>query len=227
MLRVLTAVALLCLAACNIQYKNPSTERQALRDGTPCCAELSQLKYEALPVGGPTEILIEKTDQIFDFGPPFGRSYVRAFVLPTDYQDLWFRIRSYIVKPGLLEDGGFFVPQLTLLDSDYRIVGLSDPRRFVHIESTLLDEPMEPARIALFARSRAELIPRFLLIHTTEPMMNAGGSRQVTTGGSLIAVPGGGFVALPSTSRYRDFIGFPTGRVKLWLGTGEPADMRP
>ena len=134
---VLAACSMLQLSGCATTYKEAIT---SYNDAQVCCKTMGEFLYETINVGQSKEFLIDKNSQAFAFNS--GKSYFKAFMLPTSAQPYHVKIESYSLASNEGPSGDYvFYPALITLDKNYNILHVSDPRRFQPLKNTFLDQP--------------------------------------------------------------------------------------
>jgi hypothetical protein len=99
---------------------------QKLDAKTPCCNSVSEFNYEQLITGSPTALLLGEESPVFTFNT--GKSYFKAFSIPTQAQGRKLHVRSKPTGSVALETEKWsqvYCPQVTFLDQSFTAVSSS------------------------------------------------------------------------------------------------------
>jgi hypothetical protein len=206
----ISALLLLLCAACG-HFVDEKASLTAYRNAEPRCAAFADLPFEKLAYPADLDMIDEKSP-LFDF-PGSGRSYFKAFELPSVGGPYRLVVRSYIVTSGFLNQLTFY-PLVTFLDADRRPIGTTSDREIRFLGSTMLDEPMENARVQIATLVPPEVPVRYIVVHTSRNLIELG---DAGTDPVLVAASAPIFIPMPAPSGGVRTAGSPVGHLKIKL----------
>lgn len=145
------------------------------REAPVCCKSITEFSYEDLHQGDSKSFDLNAASPAFAFDT--GKSYFKAFRLPTFSAPYRITIRSYILGNDL-RSAYIFLPQALLLNDRNEVVRSTD-FRFLKLEKAGFSETAKETwgimyklegHIDVVAENRQE---RFLVIYTTEKLLTA------------------------------------------------------
>lgn len=161
----LAVIAALALVSCSASRMVRDEMYSPLNAAQACCQSPREFKYSPLPMGTST-IEILTSDPVFVFET--GRSFFKAFSLPTRDRALNIRITSFN-NPTV---GGFFQPDILLLDRTMNVAA--------RIAAPLAQE--RPQRVGFFEVTISNVITvpadndqfMYMVIRTTDDLLKSG-----------------------------------------------------
>jgi hypothetical protein len=194
MVRTLIACAVLALCSGCDPSVNIKSSLAAYRNAQPGYASLAELPFDKLDLPSEVSFSIDEQSPVYEFGT-LGKSYVKAFELPSVSGDYRLVVRSYVVRDGLLK-GVMFVPLVTFLDANKSPIGSSTRGNLALLPSTLFDEPTDPQRFQFATMITARSPARYIVIHTSRDLIELGASNPPVQLAAATSVPI--FIPMPS-----------------------------
>ena len=143
---------------------------QSLAQAPSCCTAPREFTYEPLSFVGWKLFEITQESAAFDF--PTGKSYFRAFELPTQAEPFTFTLKSYVGSHVPDQDSyrgparfSVFVPALMLLDEDFAVTRLVDEKAARPIDKILLP-PVKLGMETTITIGREHANERYLVVFT-------------------------------------------------------------
>lgn len=204
MLRAPVCVALLGLTACaHIQADKVVEESHATLAAAPvCCGSLAQAQRQWLPLSGPSELLVDATAQVFDFGG--NKAYFVLMELPPYQKPYSIEIRSKVESlPG---GTTAFVPRVAMYDAAFELTRFFDVnslrQRAQTLERTVFINPSNAGE-------------RYLAIYGSDPSASIDRRFQTVTVVPMVAGPVVFNMVAGGTDSVSRLHSSPTGRLNL------------
>lgn len=198
-----TAFLVLLLAGCGATLTDV---RGKFADSRPCCKSYREISYSQLDVESTRVVSIGPNDQVFQFET--GKSPLLAFELPLVKEPLRLTVESYMqssLQSPMTDNQYFFAPNLVLLDAEYRVLRVQEPRNR-HVRYVPVTEFFGTGglgwKIVWGTDIEADEGVRFAIIRTTERLL------AEDTKMPLVRTGATGPVAYPNA---------PTGRMRIGL----------
>jgi len=162
----------------------PLDVMQQLRVASPCCKSISQFPYKDLAVDTTIQVGIDSSAPVYDFKT--GKSFFSAFKLPVSDQPFNVTIKSYF-------SGYAFYPKVLVLDDKYGVTREVSRPTIRYMSPGWIERGRVEGTIAF---KSAEVTERYIVIHTTDELMNEvvhsskSGYGYATAAGPVF-VPGG------------------------------------
>jgi maltose operon periplasmic protein len=160
----------------------PLGEAKGMLDRAPnCCASLSRLPFQRLPLGADVSVELNESSPAFEFAS--GRSFFVAFELPRANNFLTLTVKSYYSRD-------VFYPVVTLLNSNFEVARRVGPPDIRPIPAN-----GERGRIQGTITILPEENERYAVIHTSDGLVGRAQVRAISpqmypTGQGVAFLPG-------------------------------------
>jgi hypothetical protein len=150
----------------------------ALVEATPaCCEDPSRFGYQALPAEGSVDFAIDRKSPLFEFQS--GKSFFRAFRLPTSGRPYTLELRSFLENPESPRTARVFFPVMAVLTDDFLVSRATDLDA-LRFDLPVLEQTTAPAYRVQLPVDPANTRERYLVVFTPAQLLAARGV-QVTT----------------------------------------------
>jgi maltose operon periplasmic protein len=145
-----------------------SPAKSELETAAVCCEKYQQFYFQQLKLGASESFTIDQSSPAFMFDS--GKSYFKAFSLPTAGKSYFIIVSSYFVdKEERSEEPYIFSPVVMFLDADYRVTRKVDTGIVIPINSgNSMNHTSLDIEIAMNPRTADE---KFMVIYTTTALL--------------------------------------------------------
>jgi hypothetical protein len=219
-LRRLAALLLLlfCAGCGHGHYVDFDGGLSAYQNQKPASGTFEALTFQSLTYPTSQKFTIDQSDPIVDFDGS-GKSFVKAFGLPTTNTGYHLVIRSYTMLHGF-KGTALFYPLVTFLDADKKPITTSSSRELkLDWGGMGSDEPEEPARVKIDFSLSPENPARYLILHAEQALIETGSApvlEKPPLPAWAFALFGVGALATPA-----DFPASPIGLFEITLEPGK------
>lgn len=212
-LRVVGLGFAILLAGCAASYQSVKASYDQAR---PCCATLSDLKYQKLSDQGPTLVEIDETSQVFQFDT--GKSYVAAFVLPARAAPYTLSLKSFTLGDHI-DSSHIFYPQVLILDAQHQALAQHQLNGLRATSATFF-ETVDAKSWGLMIKLDAAVVidpaaARYAVIYTTTQLLALSSPYLTMRGAPVILF--GIMTVLPMGKYQANIRHSPFGRLSLML----------
>jgi hypothetical protein len=143
----------------------------------PCCEDPSRFAFQPLPDRGSVDFAIDRASPLFEFQS--GKSFFRAFRLPTTGSPYTLELRSFLEDPDSPRTARVFFPVMAILTDDFLVSRATDLDA-LRFDLPMLERTAAPAYRVQLPVDPANTRERYLVVFTPAQLLAARGV-QVTT----------------------------------------------
>jgi hypothetical protein len=166
---VAVAALALALGAAAPAAAGPN-DADLLARSTPCCEDPSRFAFDALPARGDLDFAIDRRSPVFEFQS--GRSYFRAFRLPSEGPAYVLELRSFLDEPGSPRSARMFVPVMAILTDDFLVSRATDLDA-LRFDLPMLERTTAPAYRVQLPIDPANTRERYVVVFTPAQLVEA------------------------------------------------------
>src|SRR5512137_1455924 len=141
-----------------------------LAQGTPCCDDPSRFGYDALPAEGSVDFTIDRGSPLFEFQS--GRSFFRAFRLPTVGRPYTLELRSFLDAAESPRTARVFYPVVAILTDDFLVSRATDLDA-LRFDLPMLEQTTSPAYRLQLPLDPANTRERYVIVFTPHPLLES------------------------------------------------------
>jgi hypothetical protein len=143
-------------------------DAERLAKATPCCEDPSRFAYDALPASGDLEFTIDRRSPLFEFQS--GRSFFRAFRLPTQGPAYVLELRSFLADADSPRTARLFYPVMAILTDDFLVSRATDLDA-LRFDLPVLERSTAPAYRVQLPIDPANTRERYVVVFTPAQLL--------------------------------------------------------
>jgi hypothetical protein len=195
----LVAVAVAALFAASAPAGAAPPDAELLAAGTLCCDDPSRLPFESLPASGDLDFAVDRRSPLFEFQS--GRSFFRAFQLPSQGSAYMLELRSFLEEADSPRTARVFFPVMAILTDDFLVSRATDLDA-LRFDLPVLEQTTAPAYRVQLPVDPMNTRERYVVVFTPAPLVERR-DLQVTTPESAAQAARGAFLGASAFGRLR------------------------